>query len=170
MKKGSTPYFCLPFSQAFGGSVLLERSTCPGGGIGRRVGLKHQWGNPCGFESHPGYFYAINGLLARFCLISPQLSPKFSHERERCKTVKNWIYLRSTQFSRGKKEVVLDLLGLGSFQRKAHREEILQNPWKKCQGKKEGCPKHHTPIEHPTLKKTPPRTMRSSFRKLRWYG
>ena len=28
---------------------------CPGGGIGRRVGLKHQWGNPCRFDPGPGY-------------------------------------------------------------------------------------------------------------------
>ena len=35
-------YFCRP-----------HRS--PGGGIGRRVGLKHRWGDPCRFEPGPGY-------------------------------------------------------------------------------------------------------------------
>ena len=32
--------------------------TCPDGGIGRRAGLKHQWGNPCRFD--PGSGYADN--------------------------------------------------------------------------------------------------------------
>ena len=27
----------------------------PGGGIGRRAGLKHQWGDPCRFDPGPGY-------------------------------------------------------------------------------------------------------------------
>ncbi len=28
----------------------------PDGGIGRRAGLKHQWGNPCRFDPGSGYF------------------------------------------------------------------------------------------------------------------
>lgn len=31
------------------------QKQCPGGGIGRRAGLKHQWGNPCRFDPGPGY-------------------------------------------------------------------------------------------------------------------
>ena len=32
-----------------------SRNTCPDGGIGRRAGLKHQWGNPCRFDPGSGY-------------------------------------------------------------------------------------------------------------------
>ena len=32
-------------------------ASSPDGGIGRRAGLKHQWGNPCRFD--PGSGYAI---------------------------------------------------------------------------------------------------------------
>ena len=32
----------------------------PDGGIGRRAGLKHQWGNPCRFD--PGSGYEINSV------------------------------------------------------------------------------------------------------------
>ena len=28
---------------------------CPDGGIGRRAGLKHQWGDPCRFDPGSGY-------------------------------------------------------------------------------------------------------------------
>ena len=76
VKKGDTAYFCLPFSQAIGRSVLLKRSTCPGGGIGRRVGLKHQWGNPCGFESHPGYFTLHTNRMEGFFVYASQAAPK----------------------------------------------------------------------------------------------
>ena len=37
----------------------LSESCCvvisPDGGIGRRAGLKHQWGNPCRFDPGSGY-------------------------------------------------------------------------------------------------------------------
>ncbi len=33
-------------------SALAE---CPDGGIGRRAGLKHQWGNPSRFDPGSGY-------------------------------------------------------------------------------------------------------------------
>ena len=35
--------------------LLLHRFTSPDGGIGRRAGLKHQWGNPCRFDPGSGY-------------------------------------------------------------------------------------------------------------------
>ena len=35
--------------------LFLQLEKCPGGGIGRRVGLKHQWCKPCRFEPGPGY-------------------------------------------------------------------------------------------------------------------
>lgn len=42
------------------GDIFL--TSCPGGGIGRHVGLKIQWAlRPCGFKSRPGY---IKPLLA----------------------------------------------------------------------------------------------------------
>ena len=31
------------------------RISGPDGGIGRRAGLKHQWGNPCRFDPGSGY-------------------------------------------------------------------------------------------------------------------
>ncbi len=33
----------------------------PNGGIGRRVGLKHQWSNPCRFD--PGFGYRLGSFL-----------------------------------------------------------------------------------------------------------
>ena len=33
----------------------LRNSNCPDGGIGRRAGLKHQWGNPSRFDPGSGY-------------------------------------------------------------------------------------------------------------------
>lgn len=34
---------------------LFRQRPCPDGGIGRRAGLKHQWGNPSRFEPGSGY-------------------------------------------------------------------------------------------------------------------
>ena len=39
-------------------NFLLTFATAlrsPDGGIGRRAGLKHQWGNPCRFDPGSGY-------------------------------------------------------------------------------------------------------------------
>ena len=39
-------------------NILLHsqfRNECPDGGIGRRAGLKHQWGNPSRFDPGSGY-------------------------------------------------------------------------------------------------------------------
>lgn len=36
-------------------SITFAIQSSPGGGIGRRAGLKHQWGNPCRFDPGPGY-------------------------------------------------------------------------------------------------------------------
>ena len=43
--------FILFFAHLF---VPLQRFS-PDGGIGRRAGLKHQWGNPCRFDPGSGY-------------------------------------------------------------------------------------------------------------------
>ena len=32
-----------------------REDNCPDGGIGRRAGLKHQWGNPSRFDPGSGY-------------------------------------------------------------------------------------------------------------------
>ena len=37
------------------------QALCPDGGIGRRAGLKHQWGNPCRFD--PGSGYEFNSTV-----------------------------------------------------------------------------------------------------------
>ena len=46
---------------------------CPGGGIGRHVGLKIQWSlRSCGFKSRPGYVYkSLQVLLAGFFSYKP---------------------------------------------------------------------------------------------------
>ena len=36
-------------------TFALAKRQCPDGGIGRRAGLKHQWGNPSRFEPGSGY-------------------------------------------------------------------------------------------------------------------
>lgn len=36
-------------------NTYLCTGTSPDGGIGRRVGLKHRWGNPCRFDPGSGY-------------------------------------------------------------------------------------------------------------------
>ncbi len=41
----AVPFFCVTFATA----------NRPDGGIGRRAGLKHQWGNPSRFEPGSGY-------------------------------------------------------------------------------------------------------------------
>ena len=48
------------------GTPLLS----PDGGIGRRAGLKHQWGNPCRFDPGSGYtaqkaISFVNNLFAK---------------------------------------------------------------------------------------------------------
>ena len=35
--------------------IAIEKNNCPDGGIGRRAGLKHQWGNPSRFDPGSGY-------------------------------------------------------------------------------------------------------------------
>ena len=37
----------------------------PDGGIGRRAGLKHQWGNPCRFDPGSGYYKYHNVLVSK---------------------------------------------------------------------------------------------------------
>ncbi len=37
----------------------------PDGGIGRRAGLKHQWGNPCRFDPGSGYNLYRNALVSK---------------------------------------------------------------------------------------------------------
>ena len=39
----------------FGKNIYLCSAKSPDGGIGRRAGLKHQWGNPCRFDPGSGY-------------------------------------------------------------------------------------------------------------------
>ena len=45
------------------------KQNSPGGGIGRRVGLKHQWSNPCRFEPGSGYQKALFIRRAFFILL-----------------------------------------------------------------------------------------------------
>ena len=35
--------------------IAIEKNNCPDGGIGRRAGLKPQWGNPSRFDPGSGY-------------------------------------------------------------------------------------------------------------------
>ena len=45
--------------------VPLQRFSSPDGGIGRRAGLKHQWGNPCRFDPGSGYEKYHNVLVSK---------------------------------------------------------------------------------------------------------
>ena len=47
---------CWKFPKIF---VPLHPLCSPDGGIGRRAGLKHQWGNPCRFDPGSGYKYRL---------------------------------------------------------------------------------------------------------------
>ena len=68
----------LPFHKKY---TYLCTHKSPDGGIGRRAGLKHQWGNPCRFDPGSGYFIksfkisqdAENKQLARFLDGIPRL-------------------------------------------------------------------------------------------------
>ena len=52
--------FCLEFEKK---DILLHPSSRPGGGIGRRAGLKIQCPlKTCGFDSRPGYKLKIKEL------------------------------------------------------------------------------------------------------------
>ncbi len=44
----------------------------PDGGIGRRAGLKHQWGDPCRFDPGSGYIIKkpVNQLINRLFYFS----------------------------------------------------------------------------------------------------
>ena len=47
----------------------IRESRCPDGGIGRRAGLKHQWGNPSRFDPGSGYKIGkLNGFPIFFML------------------------------------------------------------------------------------------------------
>ena len=49
----------------------------PDGGIGRRAGLKHQWGNPCRFDPGSGYLPFKGSVLQvstlSFCVLENSL-------------------------------------------------------------------------------------------------
>ena len=48
--------------------VPLHPLRGPDGGIGRRAGLKHQWGNPCRFDPGSGYRFQSEGAAgSRSC-------------------------------------------------------------------------------------------------------
>ena len=40
----------------------------PDGGIGRRAGLKHQWGDPCRFDPGSGYLKTLSEISERVFL------------------------------------------------------------------------------------------------------
>jgi hypothetical protein len=48
--------------------IFLQLEKCPGGGIGRRVGLKHQWCKPCRFEPGSGYKKSLQEIEGFFYL------------------------------------------------------------------------------------------------------
>ena len=58
------PIICYTFADA--------KRQCPDGGIGRRAGLKHQWGNPSRFE--PGSGYRIGEKFASLLFLYITLS------------------------------------------------------------------------------------------------
>ena len=56
---------------------LCTRFSSPDGGIGRRAGLKHQWGNPSRFDPGSGYKLkkqsAANQMIAALFLLLSSL-------------------------------------------------------------------------------------------------
>ena len=42
--------------------ITFAPHLSPDGGIGRRAGLKHQWGNPCRFDPGSGYEFNSNAI------------------------------------------------------------------------------------------------------------
>ncbi len=48
-------FVCIGKSLTFALANLPSEISGPDGGIGRRAGLKHQWGNPCRFDPGSGY-------------------------------------------------------------------------------------------------------------------
>ena len=63
-------------------------NICPGGGIGRRAGLKHQWGDPCRFDPGPGY------TKVRF----PEFSDSGNFSKHTVKYTKTIFYTRSSKY------------------------------------------------------------------------
>ena len=60
--------------------ICIPISKCPGGGIGRRVGLKHQCLRTCRFDSGPGYYKAsINSGLFFITTMDLTHQEKLSH-------------------------------------------------------------------------------------------
>ena len=52
----------------------------PDGGIGRRAGLKHQWGNPCRFDPGSGYMETLVEMLCKgFFFYTTQIWSPFGH-------------------------------------------------------------------------------------------
>ena len=49
--------------------ITFAPHLSPDGGIGRRAGLKHQWGNPCRFDPGSGYRKERSLLLSFFCCL-----------------------------------------------------------------------------------------------------
>ncbi len=59
---------------------MNARSICPDGGIGRRVGLKHQYLTMCRFEPGSGYNVLKRTLVSQaLARVSSFLSLKFGH-------------------------------------------------------------------------------------------
>ena len=52
--------------------VTLQPQS-PDGGIGRRAGLKHQWGNPCRFDPGSGYKPWRRAIFPTVFLFAPTL-------------------------------------------------------------------------------------------------
>ncbi len=48
--------------------ICLAYSSGPDGGIGRRVGLKHRWSNPCRFDPGSGYRHGERSDSLPFCV------------------------------------------------------------------------------------------------------
>ena len=48
---------------SFAEMTYLCNRKSPDGGIGRRAGLKHQWGNPCRFDPGSGYLAFKGSVL-----------------------------------------------------------------------------------------------------------
>ena len=62
--------------------VPLHPLRGPDGGIGRRAGLKHQWGNPCRFDPGSGTTMRWSQQKARCCKTTTYSTFLFLHKHE----------------------------------------------------------------------------------------
>ncbi len=68
-------------------NAYLCRHKSPDGGIGRRAGLKHQWGNPSRFDPGSGYKAGGGAIFPRLLLFQQFNNFNRTKQRNRMEAV-----------------------------------------------------------------------------------